>query len=450
QPLLLGETKSAQAALALVEGRLADADRLANEARSAGDGIEPASVEERFQAQLRRIDVERSRFEELAERCRALLESRGRRPPRHPGCLGADLGVSSLRLGRHDEARRALDGVLSSPGVLGPDGARRRLCCVAAAAELCWALDDAGHAAALYDVLRPYAELHVVETEGGCSLGACARYVAQVAAMLGRFDEADAWFERAHRTHERLGAPAWLARSRADHARMLVLRGGPGDLARARHLADAAADAFTALGMGPYAEWARSGVQARATGRRDEGPTALGRARLQQEDGYWAFEYGGAVVRLRDSKGVRYLVRLLRQPGRELHALDLVGGGSDDAESTLTPEVKAAYRARMRDLRDELDEATANNDLARAARAQDEIDGLVAELSAVVAGHGPGGTTSDAERARQSVTRAVKGTVERLADADAALGLHLRSTVRTGVYSSYAPDPRAPIVWEEE
>lgn len=55
----------------------------------------------------------------------------------------------------------------------------------------------------------------------------------------------------------------------------------------------------------------------------------------------------------------------------------------------------------------------------------------------------------DPERARQSVTRAVKGAIERLGDAHPMLGEHLRSTVRTGVSSTYVPDPRAPLTWRD-
>ena len=74
---------------------------------------------------------------------------------------------------------------------------------------------------------------------------------------------------------------------------------------------------------------------------------------------------------------------------------------------------------------------------------------LVAELAA---GVGLGGrdrrAASDAERARQSVTRAIKGAIDRIDAAHPALGDHLRTTVRTGIYSCYAPDPRVPIRWE--
>jgi hypothetical protein len=32
--------------------------------------------------------------------------------------------------------------------------------------------------------------------------------------------------------------------------------------------------------------------------------------------------------------------------------------------------------------------------------------------------------------------------------ANPALGRHLSSTIRTGRYCSYTPDPRVPITWE--
>ena len=230
---------------------------------------------------------------------------------------------------------------------------------------------------------------------------------------------------------------------------MLVRRGRPADLDRARSLAGAAAEAFRALGMDFHGSAAASIVEPGPAADAGEVAPVLDRAGLSRDGDYWSFRYGSAVVRLRDGKGVRFLVSLLREPGRELHALDLVGDSGAAAATVLDPAAKAAYRRRLEDLREDLDHATADNDLERASRAQEHIDGLVAELAAAVGGgHGRG--ASDAERARQSVTRAVKGTVERLAEANAALGQHLRSTVRTGVYSTYAPDPRAPIVWEDE
>src|SRR4051812_32296740 len=79
---------------------------------------------------------------------------------------------------------------------------------------------------------------------------------------------------------------------------------------------------------------------------------------------------------------------------------------------------------------------------------QHESDALVRELSAAV---GLGGrdrdTGSSAERARVSVTRAIRTALGRIRGESADLGAHLEVTVRTGTFCSYVPDPRVPIEW---
>jgi hypothetical protein len=110
---------------------------------------------------------------------------------------------------------------------------------------------------------------------------------------------------------------------------------------------------------------------------------------------------------------------------------------------------RTAYQARLRELGAELEEAEAFNDLARATRARQELDFLVAELARAV---GLGGrdrrAASHAERARLNATRAIRAAMANLAAANPALGRHLAATVRTGRYCSYTPDPRLPIAWQ--
>ncbi len=95
-----------------------------------------------------------------------------------------------------------------------------------------------------------------------------------------------------------------------------------------------------------------------------------------------------------------------------------------------------------------MDEARALGDPERAARAGEERDFLVAELAGAI---GLGGRDrrmgSPSERARVSVTRAIRAALARIGDQSSALGDHLERTIRTGTYCSYAPDPRAPIDW---
>ena len=115
----------------------------------------------------------------------------------------------------------------------------------------------------------------------------------------------------------------------------------------------------------------------------------------------------------------------------------------------LDAEAKSAYLARLHELRDEAREAEAWNDGERAARAQQEIAFLTEELKGAV---GLGGRdrreASSAERARLSVTRALRSAIARIAEQHAALGAHFDATIRTGTFCSYQPDPRVPTAWE--
>jgi hypothetical protein len=121
----------------------------------------------------------------------------------------------------------------------------------------------------------------------------------------------------------------------------------------------------------------------------------------------------------------------------------------DDAGPQLDETAKRAYRERLAELDVEGAEAERWNDPERAARAREETAALAGELSRAV---GLGGrdrrAASASERARVSVTRAIRSAVERIGAQSAATGEHLERTIRTGTYCAYAPDPRAPTAWQ--
>ncbi len=178
-------------------------------------------------------------------------------------------------------------------------------------------------------------------------------------------------------------------------------------------------------------------------------------ATLRRAGKQWVVGYRDVRFELPASKGLAYLARLLADPGREVHVLDLVaaaqGGGPvdrGDAGPILDSEAKAAYRRRVRELQEEIDEARSWNDPDRAARAEMELEALTRQLAAAV---GLGGrdrpAAAPAERARVSVRKALAGAISRIAEHDADLGLLLSTTVKTGTYCCYTPDPRLPVVW---
>ena len=95
--------------------------------------------------------------------------------------------------------------------------------------------------------------------------------------------------------------------------------------------------------------------------------------------------------------------------------------GFGDAGPVLDDASKAAYRDRLEDMRTELSEAEDWNDTERAARLRDEQTALAHELAAAL---GIGGRDrlagSASERARVSVTRAIRAALVRVAAQSAA------------------------------
>ena len=328
------------------------------------------------------------------------------------------------------------------------------------ASEACAALGDATAAAVLYRQLLPFAGGHANgHTEG--SIGSVDRYLGLLADTMGNTDDAERHLEAAIAANERMGAWPWAAHTGHDLARVLSRRARPGDRERADALDRAALATARRLGM--------TALEAAIRGGR--GPTqdesASSRATFRREGEYWTIRFEGDPFRVRDTKGMRYLARLLAEAGRELHALDLAGAdqtggngarpeagemGSDafgDIGPVLDAEARAAYQGRLAELREERDGATAWNDQERAARADAEIDALTRQLAAAV---GLGGrerlASSPAERARLSVTRAIRGALARIEEQSPDLGGHFNATIRTGTFCSYVPDPRSPVRWE--
>jgi len=278
------------------------------------------------------------------------------------------------------------------------------------------------------------------------------------------------------------GLRIWYDEQGADEPFVLLLAlGHATDRRRAFELLDQALATASTRGMTAVVGGIRAFQAAQTGGSVSAGPAAApaavpqgSRNIFRREGEYWTVAYQGSVVRLKDAKGLCHLARLLTHPGREFHATDLeaVGRGPagaaavgprgrvrddqlamrpdlGDAGTLLDATAKAAYKARLEELRAELEEAEGRNDPARAAKARVERDFLVDELARAV---GLGGrdrrAASHAERARLNVTRAIRAAMANLARADPALGRHLAVTVRTGRYCAYTPDPRAPIAWE--
>jgi hypothetical protein len=364
---------------------------------------------------------------------------------------------------------------------------------IALLAEVCAVLSDRSHAVTLYDLLLPYATHNVVigGDAVGCH-GAVARLLGLLATTLQRWEPAVQHFEAALRMHQRMGARPFVARTQYAYAAMLIARNAPGDAAQAQALlalARTTAEALQMQGLIPHLLELHSRippaltpddvpgvVHANAsTPRGTTGTTPeLGLASqpaenlFRKEGDYWILAYQGRTCHLKDTRGLRAIAVLLHAPGQEQHVLDILavlGEGQRPARrqergvdapgapqgslgATLDAAAKMAYKRRLLDLHATLAEAQRCHDLARAAQAQAEIDWLSSELAAAL---GLGGRDrqvgADAERARSTVTKAIKAAVHKIRQHHPALGHHLATHLKTGLFCQYKLAPGQPTCW---
>ena len=447
QPVWAWYTLLFRGTRALVDGRFQEAERLAHEALEIGRDALGFTASVYFTVQDLARRKAQGGVEELEPVVRRLAEQQQSQ-------WFSEHLVVLCEAGRHAEARERLEAAIATgfpdPG---PD-----VIAVGRHAEVADVLNELGDVAGLarvtYDRLLPYADQWSGAGVGGGTHGSVERPLALLAGVLGDMAAAERHFERALEVHERVGARVWVVRTQEDFAAMLRRRNGPGDAERARELTRAAVAAARALGMTRALE--------RLGGPAETQPT------LVREGEYWALGWDGRVVRVRDSKGLQYLARLLAQPHTDIPARALVAGegnggsgagamvadglltvrdaADDHAGELLDEQARREYGSRADELRAELDEARSMNDPERVERLRQELDFLGAELSrAVGLGRRSRRAGSTSERARVNATRAIRTAIRRIADEHEALGAHLEGAVQTGGVCRYAP--REPVAW---
>jgi non-specific serine/threonine protein kinase len=175
---------------------------------------------------------------------------------------------------------------------------------------------------------------------------------------------------------------------------------------------------------------------------------------LRQND-YWTIRHRGRTACLKATRGLQCLALLLRHPGREFHVSELLASvveapvAAQDGCPRLDAQAKAEYQRRLDDLRHELNEAEQFNDPARMTQAQDEMSAIAHHLASAV---GLGGrdrkTSSEAERARCAVTKRIKQSIQKIAEAIPDLGHHLTVSIKTGYFCSYSPHQDRPVAWK--
>jgi DNA-binding SARP family transcriptional activator/tetratricopeptide (TPR) repeat protein len=225
--------------LAMLDGRLADADRLAAEALSAGIMPEGVTAPQYYAIQLMGIRREQARMGELEAAARELVA-------RNPQRLAWRSGLATLLCdtGRHDEARELVSDMADGFAAIPPDG--DWMITFALMADVAADLQDGEHSARLYELLEPYRDTNVVIGHGAVCFGSVARYLGRLALTIGERELALEHLRHAVDASAAMRAPVHLAHARLDHASAL---GAGGDWSAARTLIEQAAETASVLDL---------------------------------------------------------------------------------------------------------------------------------------------------------------------------------------------------------
>jgi len=301
----------------------------------------------------------------------------------------------------------------------------------------------------IYRALTPYEDQFVIDAIAARFMGSVAYHLGRLATLLRRYGDAERHLSAAIEAHERVRAPVWVARSRHELARALF-DAGDSRVALRGDLARKAEAAFTRFGL--VVEAAAAHAVAEGTPADQSLPDNV----FRSEGEFWTVVFSGEIARLKDSKGLRDIAVLLSSPNREIAAVDLVSrdagpvgravAGGGDAGEAVDERARAAYKRRIQDLRDDIDQADADNDSARAAKARAELDALTEQLAAAYGLGGRARKVGDpAERARKAVTERIRDALARMAKEHPSLHRHLKASIKTGAFCSYAPE--RPVTW---
>jgi hypothetical protein len=261
--------------------------------------------------------------------------------------------------------------------------------------------------------LAPYADLWVVDGVGAACYGVASHLLGRLAISLDRRADARRWLQDAYDAHSAAGV-------------------------------DVLASATAALldTLGPDAEPPAAA------------PSVVHHGELLRSGAVWQVRWRDVRATVRHSKGLLDIARLLERPGREVHALDLVDAtgsipAAGDAGPMLDDAARRSYARRLRDLDEDLADATAAADDGQITRLEHEREFLLAELSRAYGIGGRVRTASDpAERARKAVGMRIATALRAIAAVHPQLARHLDRSQVTGRFCSY--EPESPTTWTVE
>jgi tetratricopeptide (TPR) repeat protein len=246
EPAMLFFATFYQGSRALAGGELDRAEQLFRAALARGRGTVPYA---HFMctAQLYVLHYLRGTDDDDPELHRVFFGEMLALPYSWEPAMRSALALSFYLRGERDEARRSFEAVAGR----GFENIRRDehwLVTVGSLSTVAVLLADRERAAQLYELMRPYADLVFVHDLLRSVGGTVASALGSLATLLGRYDEGERHYERAHAQETAMGGVTAFI-DRAGYARLLLLRDRPGDRARATALLAQVRQAMARVGI---------------------------------------------------------------------------------------------------------------------------------------------------------------------------------------------------------
>jgi DNA-binding SARP family transcriptional activator/tetratricopeptide (TPR) repeat protein len=232
-----------QVVMAVLAGRFADAEQLAQEALEVGRRMRVENVDGVYGMQMFSIRREQGRLRELAPLVRMFVAQNSAATTWRPG-----LALIYSELDLRAEAQQEFETLAAKAFAALPQDALW-ITTITYLAEVCAYLGDRERAAILYRFLLPYDGRAIVVGFHTFCYGAAARYLGVLATTMGHWTAAEGHFEDALAMNIRMGARPYLAHTQYQYAAMLLAQGKAKNRKKAKALLDEAMKTAQELGM---------------------------------------------------------------------------------------------------------------------------------------------------------------------------------------------------------
>lgn len=436
-------TLTMRALRALCDGRFEDAETFKGQARRVAAHAGSRIADEAARVALfQTLGTSLARGEPAPQAC---VEEIGLRMASFPLATGATLAMRAFLAAQNRDAEgvRSLLRQLEEDPIIKTAHQCNRL-----AVDALTFVEDARIAKMLYDVFHPGTATRLF------SWGRIAMFVegpvtwllGTLATTMGEYTLAEEHFMAALDRTRSLGLKPYEAITCREYARLLRARGGDSDGQRLAEVRERGRAIAESLGLDVLARQFSVSSSDPPVVAHVAQPQPGATVTMTKEGDVWCVAGGPGtkMIRVKDTRGLQLLAELVSRPGRELHVLSLMGSeGADvgDAGELVDAKAEASYRARVEDLKDQLQEAESFGDLHRAQRARTELQRLEEELASAF---GLGGrqrrSGGAAEKARVNVQKRLRDAIKRISDHDPTLGRLLERSVRTGTFCAYEPE----------